>query len=488
MRRNLLRGSRQRQPQSAGQQLGRQAPRSLRHSPQCRLWNMLPEPSGSTSERLKVQKVTRFIIDLSRKTYLGEAEGHHLGLLQGEAPVEQAAEVHVHDLPRLCVHQDVLPCSHDTHTSIHQMKYSSALLHCLWMSGFGTAHLIVIGRCYITRKCGQSVCHEQQTSCHRHTHHGRPPLLLIHTMYRSVPSRPGRLLTTGLPCCVHEEHTKQVWPRPEDDTASGCTLGSKQESPFSFSESDSAPWRSPRPQTWPTMDMTAAVRVKASRAACHAAGSAQRLRNQRCMRGGSIASTRSSSLLRRLSCSEGRGGWQPGAASPGLTRQKCIWGAALERAGDACAAAASPTQESNSSLRPLPWCECDCPGVKLTFLWQIPATFPSRVSKVHGQLVRPAGSHREEPSWASRASLCNQMLCICSGRGALCNDLAQGPRIRPRSSSAGGSMQRPAVRTSGLKPRVKSDAVLLGMLGAPWARCRTACGSGCGSLWNRGQD
>ncbi len=62
------------------------------------------------------------------------------------------------------------------------------------------------------------------------------------------------------------------------------------------------PWRSPRPQMWPTMDMTAAVRMKARRAACHAAGSAQRSRNQRCMRGGSIPNTLSSRSARRLFC------------------------------------------------------------------------------------------------------------------------------------------------------------------------------------------
>lgn len=53
---------------------------------------------------------------------LREPEGHHLRLLQRQPPVEQAAEVHVHDLPRLRVQQDVLACAEGNHV---------LLLHCV---------------------------------------------------------------------------------------------------------------------------------------------------------------------------------------------------------------------------------------------------------------------------------------------------------------------------------------------------------------------
>ena len=79
---------------------------------------------------------------------------------------------------------------------------------------------------------------------------------------------------------------------------------------------------------WPTMDMTAAVRVKARRAACHAAGSAQRTRNQRCRRGGRIASTLSSSCVRFLSC-----------ACVGMSGHKCDGGSNVTRSPAGCPAA-----------------------------------------------------------------------------------------------------------------------------------------------------
>lgn len=53
---------------------------------------------------------------------------------------------------------------------------------------------------------------------------------------------------------------------------------------------------------WPTMDMTAAVRVKARRAACQAPASGQRARNHLCMVGATMPSTWSSSSARDLSC------------------------------------------------------------------------------------------------------------------------------------------------------------------------------------------
>ena len=53
---------------------------------------------------------------------------------------------------------------------------------------------------------------------------------------------------------------------------------------------------------WPTMDHTAAVRAKARRAECHAAGSAHLRTNQRCRRGGKNASTWSSRCAIRLPC------------------------------------------------------------------------------------------------------------------------------------------------------------------------------------------
>ena len=53
---------------------------------------------------------------------------------------------------------------------------------------------------------------------------------------------------------------------------------------------------------WPTIDQTAAVRAKARRAECHAAGSAHLRTYQRCRRGGMKASTWSSRSAMRLPC------------------------------------------------------------------------------------------------------------------------------------------------------------------------------------------
>ena len=47
-----------------------------------------------------------------------------------------------------------------------------------------------------------------------------------------------------------------------------------------------SPCLSPRPTMCPTMDHTAVVLVKASRAVCQVAGSGKRARNQRCSTGG----------------------------------------------------------------------------------------------------------------------------------------------------------------------------------------------------------
>ena len=54
------------------------------------------------------------------------------------------------------------------------------------------------------------------------------------------------------------------------------------------------------------MDQTAAVRVNARRAACHAAGSLHLDSCQRCMRGGNICSHLFSSSDLRFPCTPGR--------------------------------------------------------------------------------------------------------------------------------------------------------------------------------------